>query len=184
MSKPINLERYKVYTDGSCEPNPGIGGWAFEVWDNDIPIHAGSGADKDTTNNRMEMLAVAKALEWMNENKPFIPFLLYSDSQYVLSGITSWTKKWALKGWMLKATEPVKNEDLWKLILSNTRYYSDFEWVKAHVGDKFNDRVDKLAEQARAALSASLKSSGNAPAAMTYRRGFVRSWQVNEPENI
>ena len=133
-----------MYTDGACKGNPGPGGWgALLTW---------SGTEKelfggelDTTNNRMEMMAV---IEGLNALKQPCTITLYIDSQYVLKGMTEWLKGWKARGWMTASKEPVKNVDLWQRLdaLVNTAGHKiDWRWVKGHAGHPGNERADALA---------------------------------------
>lgn len=128
-----------VYTDGSCLKNPnGPGGWAFIVIELDR-IWEVSGGDKSTTNNRMELEAAIQTLEFLSSRDEDI--IIYTDSKYVINGITMWIHNWIRKDW-----KKVKNVDLWKrlYILNDKRV--EWKWVKGHSGDKYNDRADELAK--------------------------------------
>ena len=135
----MNIE---IYTDGACSGNPGPGGWgALLCWNGHEKEL--SGGENDTTNNRMEMMAVIKALEALK--KPSI-VTLYTDSKYVQQGVNEWLKGWKRKGWITAAKKPVKNADLWQKIDSLIqRHDVTFIWVKGHAGHEMNERVDKLA---------------------------------------
>jgi ribonuclease HI len=133
----------KIYTDGACSGNPGPGGWGAVLCWNDHEKEI-SGGEGDTTNNRMEMMAVIKALEALKHDKT--PVTIYTDSKYVLQGATEWLEGWKAKGWKSAAKKPVKNQDLWMQIDSLIHQYSvTFIWVKGHNGHEMNERVDKLA---------------------------------------
>ena len=134
-----------IYTDGACSGNPGPGGWgAYLKW-NDHEKEL-SGGELDTTNNRMEMMAVIKALEVLKKNSTV---KIYTDSKYVLQGATEWLKGWKARGWKTAAKKSVKNQDLWEQIDSLIQQHSvQFFWVKGHSGDVNNERVDKLAVEA------------------------------------
>ena len=135
----------KIYTDGSCLTNPGNGGWAA------IIIKEGenkeiSGSEKDTTNNRMELLAPINALKTMNQNEQIE---IYTDSKYVKLGITEWINKWVVNNWKTSKKEDVKNKDLWiELYNLNKSLDVKWNWVKAHAGNKINEKVDLLAKKA------------------------------------
>ncbi|MCS5589347.1 MAG: ribonuclease HI [Candidatus Thioglobus sp.] len=140
------MNKIVIYTDGGCRGNPGIGGWG--VWlrygDHDKKLKGGA---KDTTNNRMELMAAIKALEAIKSST--IDIDLYTDSKYVMSGINEWIKGWKLRGWKTANKKPVKNVDLWqKLDDVNTRHNVHWHWVKGHSGDIGNDMADELANQA------------------------------------
>jgi len=130
----------RIYTDGACSGNPGPGGWA---WASSADHHA-SGGEPDTTNNRMELTAVLRAIE---DNSGSLVVVM--DSTYVKNGLESWSKGWVRNGWKTKAGEPVKNRDLWEELLAvladRPRGEVSFEWVKGHSGDLMNELVDGLA---------------------------------------
>ena len=135
----------EIYTDGSCLKNPGNGGWAAiiikEGENNEI-----SGSEKDTTNNRMELLAPINALKKMSPNEQII---IYTDSKYVKLGITEWINKWVINKWKTSKKEDVKNKDLWiELYNLNESLNVKWSWVKAHAGNKINEKVDLLAKKA------------------------------------
>ena len=135
----------KIYTDGSCLKNPGNGGWAAIIND-DGDIKKVSGNAKNTTNNRMELMATIKALEEMNSNEEIE---IYTDSQYVKLGITDWIHKWIKNNWQTSKKEPVKNKELWIELYELTKFYEiKWIWVKAHAGNILNEEVDLLAKQA------------------------------------
>ena len=133
-------EALRVYTDGACSGNPGPGGWA---WASSVQ-HQASGGARETTNNRMELVAVLRAME---DNSG--PLTVVMDSTYVKSGLESWSKGWVRNGWKTKAGDEVKNRDLWEelIALRDARPPGEltFEWVKGHSGDVMNDLVDGLA---------------------------------------
>lgn len=134
-----------IYTDGACSGNPGPGGWgAYLKWNGHEKEL--SGGEVETTNNRMEMMAVIKALEALKKNSDVH---LYTDSKYVLQGATEWLAGWKARGWKGANKKPVKNQDLWEQIDSLLKQHSvQFYWVKGHSGDENNERVDKLAVDA------------------------------------
>ena len=135
----------KIYTDGSCLSNPGNGGWAAIIIKGD-KITEISGNEKNTTNNRMELLAPISALSKI-EDKENIE--IYTDSKYVKQGITEWINNWKSNGWKTSKKEDVKNKDLWtKLDELNNSLDVQWNWVKAHAGNEFNEKVDLLAKKA------------------------------------
>lgn len=139
MSPPI-----KIYTDGACKGNPGVGGWGvlIRVGDKEKEMFGG---EKETTNNRMELLAVIKALEALNFS---VSCKLYSDSAYVINGMNKWIRGWKLNNWTTSANKPVKNADLWKkLDEQNSRHRVEWCWVKGHAGNALNERADILANR-------------------------------------
>ena len=135
----------EIYTDGSCLTNPGNGGWAAII-KNDGNIKKISGSEKETTNNRMELLAPINALKEIDSNTQVI---IFTDSQYVKLGITEWINKWITNNWQTSKKEDVKNKDLWiELYNLNKSLDVKWNWVKAHAGNPMNEEVDLLAKQA------------------------------------
>lgn len=135
----------KIYTDGACSGNPGPGGWGavllLDALEEDL-----FGGEPQTTNNRMELMAVISALEALS--KP-CQISLYTDSKYVQDGITSWMQNWKKNGWMTAAKKPVKNQDLWmRLDAATSPHTIAWHWVKGHAGDEYNERADDLARSA------------------------------------
>ena len=135
----------KIYTDGSCLNNPGNGGWAAIININN-EVKKISGSVKDTTNNKMELMAPIKALQTIKEKQPIE---IYTDSQYVRLGITDWVHKWIKNNWLTSKKEAVKNKELWiQLYDLNKSHEIKWIWVKAHSGNIINEEVDLLAKQA------------------------------------
>ena len=135
----------KIYTDGSCLQNPGNGGWAAII-NIDNEVKKISGSVKNTTNNKMELMAPIKALQELKEQQPIE---IYTDSQYVKLGITDWIHKWIKNSWQTSKKEPVKNKELWMQLYELTKSYEiKWIWVKAHAGNTLNEEVDLLAKQA------------------------------------
>jgi ribonuclease HI len=131
-----------IYTDGACRGNPGPGGWGV-ILDYKGKIKELYGAEKHTTNNRMELMAAIQALETLT--RP-CSVQLNSDSIYVLKGITDWMPNWKKRGWKTAARTPVKNEDLWRrLDAAIAKHRIEWKWVKGHSGDTSNERADALA---------------------------------------
>jgi len=140
----------KIYTDGSCLGNPGPGGWAWLlIFDSDWKIikrKVISGWEKLTTNNQMELTALIKSLEELKNSN--YPVMIYTDSKYVLDGITKWIKKWEKNNWKTSNKQDVKNKDLWeRLSQLMNQFQTEIHWVKAHSNDEFNNFVDKVARQ-------------------------------------
>ena len=135
----------KIYTDGACSGNPGVGGWgAVILMDKKDPILL-NGGEKLTTNNRMELTAAIKALKYF-ENPETIN--LITDSKYVKDGIESWISNWKKNGWKTAAKKPVKNKELWEeLDLQISKHNISWEWVKGHTGEIFNEKADFLARR-------------------------------------
>ena len=136
----------EIYTDGACSGNPGPGGWGAILRWNGHEKEL-SGGEDETTNNRMEMMAVIKALEALN--KPGQTVQLYTDSKYVMQGVNEWMEGWKARGWKTASKKPVKNQDLWQRIDSLILEHSvTFFWVKGHAGHPENERADELATSA------------------------------------
>ena len=134
----------KIYTDGSCLSNPGNGGWAAIINING-EIKKISGNEKNTTNNRMELMAPINALKNINSKDPIE---IFTDSKYVKNGITEWINTWVLNNWKTSKKEDVKNKDLWlELHKLNQSLNVKWNWVKAHAGNPLNEEVDMLAKK-------------------------------------
>lgn len=142
MEKP---ERVDIYTDGACSGNPGPGGWGS------LMLYRGhcrelSGGETETTNNRMELMAVIRALEAL---KRPCAVTVHTDSVYVMKGVTEWLAQWKRRGWRTAAKKPVKNVELWQRLESALQPHSvKWRWVKGHSGDPGNERADELARAA------------------------------------
>ncbi|MDC0441771.1 ribonuclease HI [Candidatus Pelagibacter ubique] len=135
----------KIYTDGSCLNNPGNGGWAAIINHNG-EVKEISGSVKDTTNNKMELIAPIMALKQIKQNDQIE---IYTDSQYVRLGITEWVHKWIKNNWQTSKKEPVKNKELWIQLYELTNQFEiKWIWVKAHAGNALNEEVDLLAKKA------------------------------------
>ena len=135
----------KIYTDGSCLNNPGNGGWAAIINQNG-EVKEISGSVKDTTNNKMELMAPIMALKQIKQNDQIE---IYTDSQYVRLGITEWVHKWIKNSWQTSKKEPVKNKELWIQLYELTNQFEiKWIWVKAHAGNALNEEVDLLAKKA------------------------------------
>ena len=131
-----------LYTDGACSGNPGPGGWGVVMRWNGHEKEL-SGAEADTTNNRMELMAVIQGLETL---KRPCRVEVYTDSKYVLQGITEWLAGWKARGWKTAGKKPVKNQDLWqRLDEAQARHDIAYHWVKGHAGHPENERADSLA---------------------------------------
>ena len=135
----------KIYTDGSCLNNPGNGGWAAIINDNGV-IEKISGNEKDTTNNRMELMAPINALKKIKKKDKIE---IYTDSKYVKLGITEWIEKWSQNNWKTSSKQKVKNLGLWtKLNEISKKHKIKWFWVKGHAGNPINEEVDALAKKA------------------------------------
>lgn len=139
------MKRIEAFTDGACKGNPGPGGWG-------VVLRMGqheremSGHDAHTTNNRMELTAVIRALDALKEP---CHVALHTDSRYVIDGITKWIFGWQKNGWINSQKKPVLNADLWQQLLeSRKRHRIDWIWVKGHDGHPENERADRLASDA------------------------------------
>jgi len=137
-------EKITIYTDGACSGNPGKGGWAAVIIEDENEKTI-SGSEMLTTNNRMELLAVINALKEVSS----VEIDIYTDSKYVKNGIESWIKNWKMNGWMTAAKQPVKNKDLWlELDTLVTKKEIEWKWVKGHSNDHYNTIVDEAARKA------------------------------------
>ena len=135
----------KIWTDGSCLGNPGPGGWGF-IATNGKDVAERCGGEKNTTNNKMELTAVIKALTASRKHNEIE---IHTDSQYVKNGMESWIKNWKRNNWRTADKKPVKNVELWQKLdelASNIKIH--WVWVKGHAGEEFNERVDDLARTA------------------------------------
>ncbi len=142
MTKIVTKKKITLYTDGACSGNPGPGGWGvFMSWNGHEKEL--NGGDPDTTNNRMELMAAIKGLEAL---KGSCHVDIYTDSKYVMMGITDWMEGWKRKGWKSASKKPIKNKDLWEPLDELIQKHDvHFYWVKGHSGDVGNDRADQLA---------------------------------------
>ncbi len=145
MVNMISFNEYDfiVYTDGACLGNPGAGGWAAIIYSSDGQKKIVVGSETNTTNNRMELVAIIESLKNINHGTNI---KIYSDSKYVLDGITKWIHNWKKNGWKSSSKKDVKNKDLWeKLDHLVIKFKIRWEWVKGHSDDINNNAVDKLA---------------------------------------
>lgn len=149
MSKdtPSSRPKFELFTDGACSGNPGPGGWAFIL----RAVATGeeteaSGGDHSTTNNRMELTSVIEGLDSLGVS---CDVELFSDSQYVIKGLSEWMEGWKARGWKNAAKKPVKNRELWeKLDFLCARHDVTYNWVKGHSDHRENERCDLLAVEA------------------------------------
>tara|TARA_B100001113_G_scaffold325023_1_gene297004 strand:- start:439 stop:873 length:435 start_codon:yes stop_codon:yes gene_type:complete len=138
-------KKVDIYTDGACSGNPGPGGWGvlIELDNKNIEL---SGGDKETTNNRMELMAAIKALEEINKD---YEITLYTDSNYVKDGITSWISNWKKNNWKTANKKDVKNKELWMRLDEAIKDKNiSWIWVKGHAGNAGNEQADYLARSA------------------------------------
>jgi ribonuclease HI len=141
----MSSEVVEIYADGACKGNPGPGGWG-------VLLRAGGaekelfGGERETTNNRMELTAVIRALEALKRR---CKVRLYTDSQYVQKGISQWIHDWKRRGWRTADKKPVKNEDLWRRLDELAGGHDiEWHWVRGHAGHPENERADALANRA------------------------------------
>jgi ribonuclease HI len=145
----LAAEAVEIWTDGGCKPNPGPGGWGAVLRFRGVEREL-TGAEPDTTNNRMELTAAAAALEAL---KRPCRVVLHTDSEYVRNGVTRWSEGWVRKNWRSSTGDPVKNMDLWRRLLDAAKPHQvEWKWVRGHAGDVMNERVDVLATLARRSL--------------------------------
>jgi ribonuclease HI len=138
-------ERVEIFTDGACSGNPGPGGWGAILRWNGVEKEISGGA-RATTNNRMELTA---AIEALNALKGARTVTIYTDSQYVMDGLTKWLPRWKKNGWKTADKKPVKNADLWRALEEATlRHDVIWRWVRGHDGHEHNERADGLARAA------------------------------------
>lgn len=143
MHKPT--KRVEIFTDGACRGNPGPGGWGALLRYGTMEKHL-YGAEPDTTNNRMELIAAIEALSAL---KVSARVDLTSDSQYLRKGITEWLPGWKARGWKTAAKKPVKNQDLWQRLDSvSSNHEINWHWIKGHSGHRENEIADCLANKA------------------------------------
>jgi ribonuclease HI len=146
----VSSDLVEIWTDGSCRPNPGPGGWAallrYRGHEREI-----SGAEAESTNNRMELTAACAALEALKRPSRV---RLHTDSEYLKKGITEWLPAWQRRGWRTAAGEKVANQELWeRLLAAAAPHQIEWRWIKGHAGTAENERVDRLANAAREALA-------------------------------
>ena len=140
----------EIYTDGACKGNPGPGGWGafLKYGEHERELFGG---EAHTTNNRMELLGVISALAALTRS---CEVTIHTDSQYVKNGIETWIHGWKKNGWKTAAKQPVKNEDLWKMLDEQVaRHQVQWRWVKGHAGNPGNERADQLANRGVESLS-------------------------------
>ncbi|ARP87878.1 ribonuclease HI [Bordetella genomosp. 9] len=149
------LEAVELWTDGACKGNPGPGGWGvlMRSGPHEKTLHGG---ERETTNNRMELMAVIQGLTAL---KRACTVTIHTDSQYVMKGMTEWLPNWKRRGWITADKKPVKNGDLWRMLDEQVaRHRVSWRWVRGHAGDPGNERADQLAnlgvEEARRARGA------------------------------
>jgi len=138
-------KKVEIYTDGACSGNPGPGGWGSVLKYNGHRREL-SGGERETTNNRMELMAVIRSLETLRRPCEVI---LHTDSTYVMKGMTEWLEQWKRRNWRTAGRKPVKNVELWqRLEEAVSRHRVHWRWVKGHSGVADNERADELARMA------------------------------------
>ncbi|PWE56227.1 ribonuclease HI [Metarhizobium album] len=161
-----NARRYRIHTDGGCRRNPGLGGWGAVLQivesnaDGETIVKEAEtkGAEPQTTNNRMELIAAIKSLECLSDKS--MPVTVVSDSEYLVKGMNEWINGWIRRGWRNGKGKPVENLDLWQQLDTVAQVFHEirWEWIKGHAGHPLNERADQLANAAMDALEAKLKA--------------------------
>ena len=138
------MDKIDIYTDGACKGNPGPGGWGAMLRTGEREKEL-CGGEANTTNNRMELKAVIKALTSLTRPCNVV---VHTDSQYVQKGISEWIHGWKARGWKTAAKAPVKNVDLWQALdAAQAQHTIEWRWVKGHAGHEGNERADALANR-------------------------------------
>lgn len=149
------MDKIEIFTDGACSGNPGPGGWGAILRSKGVEKEL-SGGEKDTTNNRMEMMAVIVGLEALTRPCKVI---VTTDSQYVMKGMMEWLPGWKKRNWLTAARKPVKNVDLWQRMEKAANAHElDWVWVRGHQGHAENERADQLAVKAREQITKKLRN--------------------------
>ena len=147
-----------IYTDGACSGNPGPGGWAALIQVDEISTTL-TGGDPSTTNNRMEMQAVIASLSTLTES---YDIELFTDSRYVIDGITDWINAWRQNNWRTANRKPVKNKELWQELHALTlKHLITWRWVRGHSGNQYNELVDQLAREEAGKFDSHREIEGN-----------------------
>ena len=142
---PIPRTIQSIYTDGACTGNPGPGGWGVVVYFADGSVHELGGRSAQTTNNRMEMTAAIAALEFLADSAQQEFITLYTDSQYLINGVTKWVKGWKKKGWKTAEGKSVLNQELWETLDRLNSKQIKWQYVRGHAGNIGNERTDAIA---------------------------------------
>ncbi len=139
------MKKVQLFTDGACLGNPGPGGWAYILRFGEH-VREASGFERDTTNNRMELMAAVEGLKALKE---VCEVEITTDSEYMRNGITKWIIGWKARGWKTASKEPVKNQDLWEALdEQNSRHRTEWKWTKGHADHPDNNRCDEMATAA------------------------------------
>lgn len=144
------MKTVEIYTDGSSLGNPGRGGWGVVITSGDKVIGELGGYEKDTTNNRMELMAVIETLKYIIKKYSNDKVIIHADSTYVLGGVTTWIHNWEKNGWRTANKKPVLNKDLWQELIALVRdFKGELSWqkVKGHDGHIHNERADVIATE-------------------------------------
>lgn len=144
------MKSIEIYTDGSSLGNPGPGGWGVVIISEGRTLGEIGGYEKDTTNNRMELMAVIEALKCMLEKHAKDNVIIHADSNYVLGGVTTWIHNWEKNGWKTANKKPVLNQDLWQELIAHVRNFKgtlSWQKVKSHDGHVHNERADAIATE-------------------------------------
>ena len=135
----------KIYTDGACSGNPGIGGWGAVILIPEKDTINLNGGSNDTTNNQMELTATIEALKYFRDSKNIT---IFTDSKYVMNGIETWINNWKKNGWKTTSKKPVKNKILWEQLDKEiSKHKVEWNWVKGHDGNRYNEKADYLARR-------------------------------------
>jgi ribonuclease HI len=155
----ITNKKVVIHSDGGCWGNPGPGAWSALIRDGAERIISGS--EKETTNNRMELMGAIQALRVLDEP---CDVQFYTDSQYLRNGISTWIHNWKRRGWMTKGKEPVKNQDLWQALdRESERHNVTWHWEKGHVGNRENELCDQACQSELAKMRNDASATGNIP---------------------
>ncbi|AFZ42962.1 Ribonuclease H [Halothece sp. PCC 7418] len=152
-----------IYTDGACTGNPGPGGWGAVFYFKNGSVYEIGGAEPETTNNRMEMQAAIASLELFQASEQKTPIVLYSDSQYLIKGLTQWLKGWKKKGWKTSTGKAVLNQDLWTTLDQLNHSLIEWKHVRGHEGIAGNERCDAIARTFAAGKRPHLKKNLDFP---------------------
>ncbi len=164
-----------LYTDGACSGNPGPGGWGAVAYFDDQSCHEIGGADRQTTNNRMELQAAIAALELLDTFPHPQPITIHSDSKYVIDGITKWIRGWKRKGWKTSTGKAVLNQDLWQALDQVNQSWVSWRYVKGHSGDRGNERCDAIARGFSTSHPPKLQQQTPAPPSKNQKEGSTSS---------